>query len=238
MIHRYGVAEPQTAELIESVGMVADRLLAACTSDAQTAGIGTKTLLESALIVAADAQQQLTAQSERIAALEALSFTDELTGLYNRRGFNEQLRRTLAIAERHGSTGVLAFIDLDDFKAINDGLGHQAGDAVLCHVANLLSENVRATDVVARLGGDEFAVILVHTSAREGRQRAAVLDRMLNAAVVSCRSYEIPVRASFGAKPYGSGDEPDALLARADAAMYRNKRNKPRVLHPWRQRLT
>ncbi len=231
----YGVAADQTAELIESVGHATDRLLAACAED--SGGTGTRSILESALIIAAEAQQRLTAQHQRIVALEALSFTDELTGLYNRRGFDEQLERTLAVAERHGSTGVLAFIDLDDFKAINDGLGHQAGDAVLRHVAALLRENVRATDIAARIGGDEFAAILVHTGAREGRQRTDRLDRLLNASAVTRVGFEIPVRASLGAEPFGPGDDLDTLVARADAAMYRNKRSKPRILHPWRRRL-
>ncbi len=233
MAHRSGAAAQQTAEIIENVGLVADRLLAACIPNGNNGRVDARPLLETALFVAAEAQQRLSEQSERIAALEAMTFTDELTGLENRRGFSRQLRRTLAVAERHGATGVLAFIDLDNFKAINDGLGHQAGDAVLCQVAALLSDNVRATDFVARIGGDEFAAILVHTRPQNGRRRTAALERLLNAAVVPYGKFDIPVRASLGVKPFGPGDEADALLARADAATYRNKRAKPPILHPW-----
>ena len=236
MNHPYGAAAQQTAEIIENVGIVADRLLAACTNDHTIGGVNARPLLETALIVAAEAQQQLAAQRERITTLEAMTFTDELTGLDNRRGFSRQLRRILAVAERHGGTGVLAYIDLDDLKEINDGLGHHAGDAVLRHVATLLSENVRATDFVSRIGGDEFAAILVHTIGRGGHRRADALERLINNAVVEYDTFDIPVRASFGIKSFGPGDEAEALLARADALMYRNKRAKPRVLHPWIRR--
>ena len=234
--NQYVVAAQEPIGLVENVGQIVDRLVAACTADGT--GIGTSSLLRNALIVAAEAKQRLAEQSERIAHLEALSLMDELTGLYNRRGFNEQLQRALAVAGRLGGTGVLAIIDLDNFKAINDGLGHQAGDAVLCHVAMLLNVNVRATDVVARIGGDEFATILTHTSPDASSHRASALDLLLNRSAVPWGDYEILVHASFGAKTYGTDDGADALIARADAAMYRNKRAKPRVLRPWRPRST
>ena len=236
MTHHSAAAAQQSAELIENVGHIADRLLATCASGGGNGGGVARSLLETALLVAAEAQQHLAEHQQRIATLEAMTFTDELTGLDNRRGFGRQLLRTLAVAERFGDTGVLAYIDLDDFKAINDGLGHQAGDAVLRHVATLLSDNVRATDFVARIGGDEFAAILVHTSPHGGRRRAGALERLLNVAVVPYGEFDIPVRASMGVKPYGPGDEAEALLARADTAMYRNKRVKPRILHPWVRR--
>ncbi len=235
MVNRSSAAEQHNV-VIENVGLIADRLLAACGAVSNGEEINTKYLLEGALTMAAQAQQQLAEQSERIATLEELTFTDELTGLYNRRGFDEQLGRILAIAGRHGDSGVLAFIDLDDFKAVNDGLGHQAGDAVLRHVASLLSHNVRATDVVARPGGDEFIATLVHTGVRGGCRRAAALEQLLNAAVVRYGRFEIPVRASFGVTPYGPGDKAVDLLTRADTAMYRVKRTKPRMLRHWRVR--
>lgn len=235
MTQLYGNATEQAAQLIENVGQLAERLIAACAEETTETELDPEDLLERALIVAAEAQQQLTEQKERIASLEALSFTDELTGLYNRRGFHEQLRRMLAVARRIDSTGVLAFIDLDRFKAINDGLGHRAGDAVLRRVAALLNDNVRATDVVARLGGDEFAAALVHTSAGYGQRRAEALEQLLNSSVVNYEGYEIPIRASFGIKAFGPKTEAEALLARADAAMYRRKRAKPQVLHAWRR---
>lgn len=237
MADHYDDAALQSMELVENVGVIADRLVAACDPETSKGDSSLRGLLEQALIVAAEAQQQLTAQSERIAVLETLSYRDELTGLINRRGFNEQLSHALAIAMRLESTGVLAFIDLDNFKAINDSLGHQAGDEVLRHVASLLSESVRAIDVAARIGGDEFAVIMVHTSARNGRQRIKSLERAVNNSIVTFDAVQIPVRASFGVVAFDRSDDIAGLIAQADSEMYYRKRAKPPVLRPWLHRM-
>lgn len=224
-------------ELIDNVGVIADRLVATCHPDTSNGGASLRGLLEQALIVAAEAQQQIAAQSERIAILETLSYRDELTGLINRRGFNEQLNHALAVSKRVESTGVLAFIDLDNFKGINDSLGHQAGDEVLRHISSLLIDSVRSIDVAARLGGDEFALILVHTAAYNGRQRIKALDRAVNNTVVSYGKASIPVRASFGVAAFDHSDDIVSLIARADAEMYQRKRSKPLVLRPWLHRV-
>ena len=238
MDRRQELLTSHSTNLIANVGVIADRLVASCQTGAENTGANMRDLLERALIVAAEAQQQLAEQSERIATLETLSYRDELTGLVNRRGFNEQLRHALAMARRLKGTGVLTFIDLDNFKTINDDLGHQAGDEVLVHVATLLDENVRATDVAARLGGDEFAVILQHTTPRGGRRRVAMLEQLINSSTVDFEAAEIPVRASFGTIAFGADDEASNLIARADADMYRKKRAKPLVLRPWLHRAT
>ena len=237
MADHYDDAAMQSMELMENVGVIADRLVATCDPETSKGDSSLRGLLEQALIVAAEAQQQLTAQSERIAVLETLSYRDELTGLITRRGFNEQLSHALAIAMRLESTGVLAFIDLDNFKAINDSLGHQAGDEVLRHVASLLSESVRAIDVAARIGGDEFAVIMVHTSARDGRQRIKSLERAVNNSIVTFDAVQIPVRASFGVVAFDRSDDIAGLIAQADSEMYYRKRAKPPVLRPWLHRM-
>lgn len=237
MANRYENSALQNMDLMENVGLIADRLVATCDPDTGNGGASLRGLLEQALIVAAEAQQQLTTQSERIAILETLSYRDELTGLLNRRGFNERLSHALAIAQRLDSTGVLTFIDLDNFKAINDSLGHQAGDEVLQHVASLLNDSVRAIDVAARLGGDEFAVILIHTSARHGRQRIKSLERAVNHSIVAFDSYQIPVRASFGVVAFDRTDDIASLITQADNEMYQKKHAKPLVLRPWLHRM-
>ncbi len=237
MTNRFENSVAQNMELIDNVGIIADRLVATCPPDRDNGGASLRGLLEQALIVAAEAQQQIAAQSERIIILETLSYRDELTGLINRRGFNEQLSHALAVAKRVDSTGVLAFIDLDNFKAINDSLGHQAGDEVLRHVSSLLIDSVRSIDVAARLGGDEFALILVHTTARDGRQRIKGLDRAVNNTVVSFGNARIPVRASFGVTAFDQSDDIASLIAQADAEMYQRKRAKPPVLRPWLHRM-
>ncbi len=235
MPNRQGAAQTTETQPVPGVGVIADRLLAACATKTPGDKIDLRALLEEALAVASDAHRRLADEQERRRRLEALSCTDELTGLFNRRGFDDAFTRTLAVANRLGSTGVLAFIDLDGFKSINDRLGHLAGDAVLSAVADILHRSVRATDIVARFGGDEFVALLVHTAAADGRRRAEALERRLNAAVVVYGDYEILIRASFGIQNFGPNDEAKTVLAKADAAMYLAKHAKPRILRPWRR---
>lgn len=106
---------------------------------------------ELALAVAMKAREQLVQQEQRICALERMASTDELTGLFNRRGFEERMKLALAESRRREERGVLVYIDLDAFKPINDNFGHAAGDEVLRHVAAMLAASVRDTDAVARL---------------------------------------------------------------------------------------
>src|SRR5437660_9578831 len=103
---------------------------------------------------------ELAAARARMAELEARAEIDPLTDVLNRRGFQRELKRSLAYVKRYGPSAALLYLDLDAFKAINDRHGHAAGDAVLKAVAMVINRHVRASDVVARLGGDEFAVLL------------------------------------------------------------------------------
>ena len=183
-------------------------------------------LLRKALSAAEEARRIIADQSARIEQLESLSLTDELTGLANRRGFEQALRRTLALASRHDGSGILAYIDLDDFKSINDRLGHGAGDAVLKQVGALLAANVRESDIVARLGGDEFVAVLVQASGANGAGRATALQRILNRSFARHNGITIPIRASMGATVYGAKDDPETLMQRADQDMYADKRGR------------
>jgi diguanylate cyclase (GGDEF)-like protein len=211
--------------LIARMGEVAGRLQRSCVKNPKD-----PPLVEKALQAAAEVEQRLVAQSHRIAYLEALSVTDELTGLLNRRGFEEAFRRAVVAAGRYGDEGVLIACDLDDFKTVNDRYGHFAGDAVLRQVGRLLKSHIRDTDFVARLGGDEFAVILVPTGWRNGLKRAQTLSRELNGLVVTIGDLSITVNASIGAERFGPNDgDTDTLLARADMAMYCNKRRRSAV---------
>lgn len=187
-------------------------------------------LVEKALQAAAEVEKRLMAQSARIAYLETLSMTDELTGLLNRRGFEESFRRALISAGRYGDEGVLIACDLDDFKSVNDRFGHAAGDEVLRQVGWLLKTHTRETDFVARLGGDEFAVILIQTGWRNGLKRAQTLSRALNRLVVTFDEATISVSASIGVEQFGPDDhDAGTLIARADMAMYVNKRRRAAI---------
>jgi len=180
-------------------------------------------LVRHALDLVREAETVLTAQRERIAQLERLSATDDLTGLENRRGFLDHLRRHVAAARRHDETGVLALCDLDGLKQVNDRHGHPAGDAMLRRFAVLMRENVRETDVVGRLGGDEFAILLTRCDIDGGLAKIAGLQAMADAEILDWNGEPIPARASFGAVPYRAGAQADDLIAAADAGLYAEK---------------
>lgn len=210
-------------DVVVSVGLVADRLIRSIQRGGSGAEIDQRALLERLLAVAAEAEQRISEQTHRIQVLEALSVTDELTGLINRRGFMRELRRALADAKRQVAQGVLAYLDVDGFKLVNDEYGHHAGDELLHRIAEILAGNIRTTDIVARLGGDEFAALLTNTDLEDGIARAQDLERMVNRASVPYGKSKILIRASFGIVGYDGQDEADALLQRADRAMYAEK---------------
>ncbi len=180
-------------------------------------------LVRHALDLVREAETVLVAQRRRIAQLERLSATDDLTGLENRRSMMDHLRRHLAAARRHGETGVLALCDLDGFKPVNDRHGHPAGDAVLRHFATLMRRSVRETDVVGRLGGDEFAILLTRCDIDGGMAKIETLRGIADAETVDWQGRRIGMRASFGAVSYRAGAKADELIAAADTALYADK---------------
>jgi len=157
-----------------------------------------------------------------------LADLDGLTGLHNRRYFHELLAREVARAQRYGRELALVVFDLDDFKSINDGLGHLAGDAVLAETAERARGVLRSADIACRVGGDEFAVLLPEASGRE----AELLYRRLQRAVSSRPVAEAgSVSVSAGIAELQADDEPNAFFERADKALYRAKeRGKGQVV--------
>lgn len=217
-------AEMLSPDLNPYVGALANRLLGSFRDDGTPMTADGWALIEQVLGYAADAEQRIVAQTQRIAYLESLSATDELTGLANRRGFEQALGRVLASARRYDENGVIGFIDLDHFKRINDELGHEAGDLALRHVAQLLEANLRRADLVARLGGDEFLVLLVRTNLENGTRRVRILQSLLAASRISYQGQPIPLRASAGVVAYDCDSTAGELLRTADQAMYEEKR--------------
>jgi diguanylate cyclase (GGDEF)-like protein/PAS domain S-box-containing protein len=144
---------------------------------------------------------------------------DHLTGLYNRRRFHEELRRQIGRVARSGEAAMLAMIDLDRFKDVNDRDGHAAGDELLRAIGQALAARLRRSDTLGRLGGDEFAAILVGADEEAG----AAIARMLVGAVREVVGGAAPVSASVGLARIEADDEPDSALARADEAMYAAK---------------
>jgi diguanylate cyclase (GGDEF)-like protein len=167
-----------------------------------------------------DSHRSLQRAFERI---EELAVHDELTGAYNRRFLMEQLARERSRGERLSAPFSVCLIDIDHFKAVNDGFGHAAGDAVLKHFATLVPQELRSIDVYGRFGGEEFLVILPDT-AREGALACAERVRARTAAtafpgVPAGRQVTVTV----GVATHAPGEETGALLARADAGLYKGK---------------
>ena len=179
--------------------------------------------------VVADLRRTLHERTALEAELERRALHDPLTGLANRALFNDRLSHTLA--RREGSVAVM-FLDLDDFKTINDSLGHDAGDAALRRVAEALTATLRADDTVARLGGDEFAVLL---SGSPDRMLATRLAGRLLEAVETPRSVGGAMRTlgvSIGIALGSAGPDaplPEELMRNADIAMYVAKQRGKRT---------
>jgi diguanylate cyclase (GGDEF)-like protein/PAS domain S-box-containing protein len=157
--------------------------------------------------------------------LETLSRFDELTGLVNRRFFHEELDARLERTQNRGKRGTLIYVDLDNFKLVNDKLGHERGDAVLRKLADILRGNTREADLIGRLGGDEFAMWLDDTDANVAIKRGESLLTAARALKGMSGAPDKPLAVSLGIAIYDprSGEGRDALIARADAAMYEAK---------------
>jgi diguanylate cyclase (GGDEF)-like protein/PAS domain S-box-containing protein len=152
-----------------------------------------------------------------------LAFHDNLTDLANRAMFDEDLRDALSHSARRSDLVGVVFLDLDDFKPINDRLGHAVGDRALQLVADRLTSCVRDGDTVARLGGDEFLILFRHLACRS--DLAAAARKLVEAVAepVSIGGEEIRLTASAGLAIHIDGEAPEALVTRADNAMYRAK---------------
>ncbi|WP_162823870.1 GGDEF domain-containing protein [Lysobacter sp. TY2-98] len=163
-------------------------------------------------------RDQRTALGAALAQVERLAVSDELTGLPNRRSMQAELERSIATSERGIAPFCVGILDIDHFKAVNDELGHAAGDAVLRNVACLGREQMRGTDVLGRWGGEEF--LLVTPGGTDAM--TAVLARIRKAVAAGAHPRR-RVTLSAGVAVHRAGEDADALLARADRALYRAK---------------
>ncbi|MEA2130699.1 MAG: hypothetical protein QOJ85_3590 [Solirubrobacteraceae bacterium] len=168
--------------------------------------------------------QDITERKRFEGQLQHLADHDPVTALFNRRRLEEELARELAAAHRYGTCGAVLALDLDNFKYVNDTLGHSAGDELIAGVAEILRSRLRRTDTVARLGGDEFAIVLPHVDESQARGVAQdLLAAIRSEAVVSTAKGSRRATASIGIALFqGASDQltGEELLVEADIAMY------------------
>jgi diguanylate cyclase (GGDEF)-like protein len=172
-------------------------------------------------------EHQLVSVKEQEASARYEAFHDPLTGLPNRVLFNDRLKHGLAQAKRHNWTPALMFLDLDDFKNINDQYGHDVGDQVLQTISTRLIETTRVDDTVSRHGGDEFLYLSLGTDSKQAI--ALIAEKIIKAIQVPCivGTLTLLISASIGIAVYpDDGESADVLIKNADKAMYQAKRAK------------
>lgn len=155
--------------------------------------------------------------------LEFMARNDALTGLMNRNAFDDSFNDFLLLSQRNGDPLSLIFFDIDNFKSINDTLGHQAGDNVLIRISELLKTRLRRTDIIGRWGGEEFIIGLINTDHKNAEVIAETLRKAFEEDSRLIHLAPFPVTASFGIATAHTGDTIDTILTRADSAMYRAK---------------
>jgi len=170
-------------------------------------------------------RRELEDARAQIALLERLADEDALTPIANRRAFVRELTRMIAFTQRYGVPSSVVYFDVNGLKQINDRYGHPAGDAALTHIAKVLLDNTRSSDIVGRLGGDEFGVILAHTSEEQANRKAASLAAAISAAPLRWGEADIAVGAAYGVYSFSGHDDAQVAIAAADRAMYRRKRS-------------
>jgi diguanylate cyclase (GGDEF)-like protein len=157
--------------------------------------------------------------------MKDIAVRDQLTGLLNRRGFNEYGEKAFAAARRAGAALSVIMTDIDRFKHINDRFGHAAGDTALVHFAKLFADGRRREDVVARVGGEEFALLLPGTSLRDAMALADQLCSTIGSTPIDLTTVGLPITSSFGVAAMSEKDTSlDDMIRRADRALYRSKR--------------
>lgn len=166
---------------------------------------------------------QLVKAEARIAELQASADTDFLLDIPNRRGFERELRRSIAYIKRYHAGAALIVLDVDRLKPINDAFGHAAGDQVLKAIVSTLLGQVRSSDMIGRLGGDEFALLLWHLSETDAKAKAAALEEMIDRLTFVFGGRTVHAGASAGVAILDIHSEAGRALEAADSAMYVRK---------------
>jgi len=179
----------------------------------------------------AETRDDLSKTQIKMEEAQQFALQDALTGLPNRESFEQGLEHGLIQAKRHGWGLAVLFIDIDEFKSINDTYGHDLGDQVLLMVANRLQSSLRAEDMVSRWGGDEFVCLLFEV--KEEADATHLAEKMINRIAETCEfnGTTLSIKASIGIAIYPADGETAAILFKnADTAMYKAKRTKRQVV--------
>ncbi|HHJ4328413.1 TPA: GGDEF domain-containing protein, partial [Klebsiella pneumoniae] len=172
----------------------------------------------------AEMEQEAQGFRQHIEEQRQKALTDTLTGLPNRAAWNERLELEMARWQRYGSELLLAVLDIDHFKRINDGYGHLAGDKVLKLIASELRKRLRKTDFMARFGGEEFVLLIPGTPMDGGRQLLETLRSAIEACPFHFRGEPVTITLSAGLTAFKGDESTDSAFERADQALYRAKR--------------
>ena len=169
-------------------------------------------------------KQELTQTRTRLDEVEKTADLDAVLPILNRRAFIRELTRYIAFTTRYSTPASLIYFDLNHLKQTNDTLGHAAGDALLAKFAKILLSHVRESDCVGRMGGDEFAILLSHASQSQALKKAMGLADFAAKTPAQWNGHAIPISFAYGAFELKAGDKAEAAIAKADEAMYAQKR--------------
>jgi diguanylate cyclase (GGDEF)-like protein len=174
--------------------------------------------------------RDITDRKEKELEIEQLAFYDPLTNLPNRRLLMDRLEHTIKSVKRNKKIAALIFLDLDDFKLVNDSIGHSGGDKLLCQVSKKLQYTLRDSDTLSRIGGDEFVILLEGSESDRQlmvNEAHRVCERILESLEqpMSIKSKSVVISASLGITLIeGNTNTPDSVLGNADNAMYKAKK--------------
>ena len=168
-------------------------------------------------------RQELEVSRAQLLTLEKLADQDTMVPMANRRAFVRELTRMISYAQRYEVPSSVLYFDINELKAINDTLGHAAGDAAIRHVAHALLANVRRSDLVGRLGGDEFAVLLGHADQDTAESKATALVRKIESRPFVWQDKSIALRIAYGSHTFIGNEDAAVALDAADRAMYIRK---------------
>jgi diguanylate cyclase len=176
-------------------------------------------------------QEKIRKLQEELSQLSDAVRVDQLTGVLNRRGLDEAIAKEISRAQRGSNLLSVAFLDIDNFKSLNDTYGHNAGDGALQHLAKVMQATVRPTDVVSRFGGEEFVILLPDTDVEQAVTTVKRLQRALTKQFFMSNNEKLLITFSAGVALLKAGETETTVLSRADQAMYLAKKSgKNRVM--------